>query len=116
MNTIQKYEPFVYGPPVIKNFKEENEEVHLEVALDIPPEIKLDLSAIKIESTEEKNIDVSTELEKLREINSELKSVDRKIKKGDIVFLDVNAWYVSIAGVHSTEQMLKDVQKVANVK
>ena len=89
VDVIQKYEPFVYGPPVIKNFKEENEEVRLEVALDIPPEIKLDLSAIKIDSAKEDNIDLSTELEKLREINSELKSVDRKIKKGDVVFLDV---------------------------
>jgi len=89
VDIIQKYEPFVYGPPVVKNFKEEDEEVRLEVSLDIPPEIDLDLSAIDIENTKEEKIDVSTELEKLREINSELKSVDRKIEKGDIVFLDV---------------------------
>lgn len=36
-------------------------------------------------------------------------------KNNKIDFLDVNAWYVSIAGVHSTEQMIKDIQKVVKV-
>ena len=88
-NIIKEYEPFVYGPPIIKNFNEEEEEISLEVSLDIPPEIDLDLTAINIEITEEEKIDVSTELEKLRDINSELKSVDREVRKGDIVFLDI---------------------------
>ena len=89
VDIIQQYEPFVYGPPVVKDFKEENEEVRLELSLDIPPEIDIDLSSIKIKMEKGEKIDISNELEKLREINSELKSVDRKIEKGDVVFLNV---------------------------
>ena len=49
VDIISKYEPFIYGPPVVKNLDEGKEEVRLEVSLDVPPEINLDLSAIKIE-------------------------------------------------------------------
>ena len=33
-------------------------------------------------------------------------------KKGKIVLLDLNAWYLAIAGVTATEQMIKDVKKL----
>ena len=89
VDIIQQYEPFVYGPPVVKDFKEENEEVRLELSLDIPPEIDIDLSSISIKEAKKEKTDISGELEKLREINSELKSVSRRVKKGDIVFLNV---------------------------
>ena len=89
IDLIKDYEPFIYGPPVVKNLNESEEEVRLEVELDVPPKIDLDLSDIIIENVDEEAIDVNKELEKLREINSELNSVDREIKKGDIVFIDI---------------------------
>ena len=89
VDLIKEYEPFIYGPPVVKNLNESEEEVRLEVELDVPPEIDLDLSDITIQSEYEESIDVNKELEKLRDINSELKSVDRQIKKGDVVFIDI---------------------------
>lgn len=88
---INEYEPFIYGPPVIKKLDEDNKEVRLEISLDIPPRIDLDFSAMKIKETNDEEVDISPELEKLREINSELKSVDRKVKKGDVVFLDIKS-------------------------
>jgi len=36
-------------------------------------------------------------------------------KNHKIVYLDVNAWYVSIAGVHSTEQMVRDIKKIVKL-
>jgi len=89
IDLIKNYEPFIYGPPIVKNLDESKEEVRLEITLDVPPEIDLDLSDIKIKNEGKEEVDVSQELEKLREINSELKSVNREIKKGDIVFLDI---------------------------
>ncbi len=86
---INEYEPFIYGPPVIKKLDESDKEVRLEILLDIPPKINLDFSAMEIKEVNGGEIDISSELEKLREINSELKSVERKVKKGDIVFLDI---------------------------
>ncbi|MEI8633084.1 hypothetical protein P4S72_15840 [Vibrio sp. PP-XX7] len=35
---------------------------------------------------------------------------------GNVVFLDVNAWYVAIAGVHATELMLNDISQVIAAK
>jgi len=89
IDLIKEYEPFIYGPPVVKNLAEDKEEVRLEVSLDVPPKINLDLSAIRIAEKDEGKIDLNDELEKLREINSELRSVEREVKKGDIVFIDI---------------------------
>ncbi len=86
---IKEYEPFIYGPPVVKNLDEDKEEIRLEITLDVPPKIELDLSKIEIEDRDEDKINISEELEKLREINSELKSVKRKVEIGDIVFIDI---------------------------
>jgi len=36
-------------------------------------------------------------------------------KDHHLVYLNVNAWYVSIAGVHATEQMIQDIQKVVHI-
>ncbi len=89
IDLIKEYEPFIYGPPVVKNLDEDKEEIRLEVTLDVPPKVDLDLSAIEIEDKDEDKININEELEKLREINSELKSVKREVKKGDIVFIDI---------------------------
>jgi trigger factor len=89
IDIINEYEPFIYGPPVVKNLDENKEEVRLEVSLDVPPKIDLDLSAIKIEEKNKEEIDVTEEIEKLREINSELKSANREVRKGDLVFIDI---------------------------
>jgi trigger factor len=89
VDIINEYEPFIYGPPVVKNLDESTEEVRLEISLDVPPKIDLDLSAIKIEEKDKEKININEELEKLREINSELKSVNREVRKGDIVFINI---------------------------
>ncbi len=89
VDIISEFEPFIYGPPVIKNLDEGKEEVRLEISLDVPPKIDLDLSSIKIDEKDKEGINVIEELEKLREINSELKSVNREIRKGDTVFIDI---------------------------
>ena len=86
---IEEYEPFVYGPPIVKDLNEDKEEVRLEVSLDVPPKIDIDLSAIQIEGNNGGKIDINDELEKLREINSELRSVERKVAKDDVVFIDI---------------------------
>jgi trigger factor len=88
---IGEYEPFVYGPPIVKKLDQAEGEITLEVSLDVPPKVDLDLSTIKIDDDNDKEIDISEELEKLREINSELKSVKRKIKKGDVVFINIQS-------------------------
>lgn len=91
IDIIKEYEPFIYGPPVIKNLDEKDKEIRLEISLDVPPKIDLDLSAVQIDDKNDNEIDVSEELEKLREINSELKSVERGIKKGDVVFVNIES-------------------------
>jgi len=88
---IREYEPFIYGPPIVKNLDEDDKEVRFKVSLDIPPKIDMDLSVIEIDEKNEEEIDISTELDKLREINSELKPVNREVRKGDIVFLDIKS-------------------------
>jgi trigger factor len=91
IDIIKEYEPFVYGPPVVNKLDENDEEIRLEVSLDVPPKIDLDLSAVKIDDKNNNVVDVAEELEKLREINSELKSVERGIKKGDVVFVNIES-------------------------
>ncbi|MCE0496068.1 siderophore ABC transporter substrate-binding protein [Vibrio salinus] len=44
--------------------------------------------------------------------NNALIQSTKAYKKGHIVYLDINAWYVSIAGVRSTEQMIRDIKQV----
>lgn len=88
---IMEYEPFIYGPPMIKNLDENDKEIRLDVTLDVPPEVNLDVSKIKLNSETEGKTEISEELEKLREINSELRPTDRKIKRGDIVFLNIRS-------------------------
>jgi trigger factor len=91
IDIINEYEPFIYGPPVIKNLDEKDEEIRMEFSLDVPPKIDLDLSAVQVDDKNDSEIDISEELEKLREINSELKSVERGIKKGDVVFINIES-------------------------
>ncbi|MCK4421117.1 trigger factor [candidate division WOR-3 bacterium] len=92
LEIVDKYEPFIYSPPQLKDTSESEDNIEFEVLLDVPPKIDIDLSKIKLK--QKNNIDesdISTELERLRKINSELKSVNRAIKKGDTVFLDISS-------------------------
>ncbi|MEO0293881.1 MAG: trigger factor [candidate division WOR-3 bacterium] len=85
---IEKYEPFIYSPPMIKKVDEDKDGIHLEVSLDVPPELSLDLSEIELKGDDEE-IDIKGEIEKLREINSELRPVEREVRKGDIVTINL---------------------------
>lgn len=44
------------------------------------------------------------------DFNNELVQKTKAYKNGHMTFLDLNAWYLSIAGVSATEQMIKDVK------
>lgn len=116
IDLIKEYEPFVYGPPIVKNLNEDKEEVRLEVSLDVPPKIDLDLSAIEINNKDEEKINVNDELEKLREINSELKSVDREIRKEDIVFIDIRGGEETIQNYSWQVGEDKFSRKLTNLK
>lgn len=102
---IEKYEPFVYGQPRINNIEEEDDSMKLDFSLDVPPsleELGIDIDGLEIEESGEEKIDIDGEIERLREINSELVSVDSKIKKGDNVFLDVKTDENSISNFSIT--------------
>ncbi len=47
--------------------------------------------------------------------NDLVKSTDA-YQSGKVSFLDINAWYVSIAGVQSTQQMIDDVKQVIEIQ
>ncbi|WP_295893674.1 siderophore ABC transporter substrate-binding protein [uncultured Vibrio sp.] len=48
---------------------------------------------------------------KVREaFENDLVKATKAYKNGQVVYLDVDAWYLSIAGVTATEQMIEDVQ------
>lgn len=88
---INKYKPFIYYGPALKDFKKEENEVKIKIEMEVPPEIELDYSKLSKDIPTE-NItedDINIEIEKLREVNAILKPVKRKIKKGDIVLLDM---------------------------
>ncbi|MEZ8824650.1 siderophore ABC transporter substrate-binding protein [Vibrio amylolyticus] len=44
------------------------------------------------------------------EFENDLVKTTNAYKNGQVVYLDVDAWYLSIAGVTATEQMIEDVQ------
>lgn len=81
---------------------------------------------VSFEFIQEKNPDVLFVLDKDELVNHGQSSVKDSFnnaliqstnayKNSKIDYLDINAWYVSIAGVHSTEQMIKDIKKVVKV-
>ena len=88
---IEKYKPFIYGNPRIENLNIEDDKVSFTANLEVPPEIEIDFKEIKVEENPEDRIEkaVEKEIERLREINAEARSVKRKAKKGDIVFIDI---------------------------
>ncbi|MGO1298963.1 MAG: siderophore ABC transporter substrate-binding protein [Vibrio sp.] len=43
---------------------------------------------------------------------NKLVQATKAYKHGHMYYLDLNAWYLGISGVHATEQMIKDVQQV----
>ncbi len=90
--TIDEYMPFVYGRPQIENLDISKEKgVSFTANLEVPPEIEIDFDKIKVDKKPEDTLEkaVDEEIEKLRKINAEAKSVKRKAKKGDIVFIDI---------------------------
>ncbi len=81
---------------------------------------------VSFEFIQEKNPDVLFVIDKDKLVNHGKSSVKESFnnaliqstnayKNDKINYLDINAWYVSVAGVHSTEQMIKDIKKVVTV-
>ena len=91
---LEKHRPFIYAGPDVLDVKKDEEKgnITLKVGLEVPPEIgKIDYKKLSRElpGGEVTEKDIEKELEKLREINAELKPVKRKIKKGDSVLVDI---------------------------
>jgi len=90
--TMDEYLPFVYGNPHIENLDiSKDKGVSFTANLEVPPEIDIDFGKIETDKNPEDRIEkaIDTEIEKLRKINAEARSVKRKAKKGDIVFVDI---------------------------
>jgi len=103
ISVMDKYEPFIYGPPHLKIINESEDNVEFEAIIDVPPDIDIDFSKIRLKLEEEtEDIDIDSELRRLQEINSELKSVDWPPKKGNIVFIDIKANDKSISNYSFT--------------
>ena len=49
------------------------------------------------------------------DFNNALIKTTKAYKNNKITFLDLNAWYLSIAGVTATEQMIKDIKNTINL-
>ena len=49
------------------------------------------------------------------DFNNALIKTTKAYKNQQITFLDLNAWYLSIAGVTATEQMINDIKKTINL-
>ncbi|RJX75420.1 siderophore ABC transporter substrate-binding protein [Vibrio sinensis] len=50
-----------------------------------------------------------------REFDNELVQATSAFKNNRIVYLDINAWYLSISGIQATEQMIQDVKTSVNM-
>jgi len=90
--TLNEYLPFVYGRPNVEDIDvSESKGVSFTANLEVPPEINIDFNKIEIGEASDDKIEkaVEEEIERLREINAEAKSVKRKARKGDIVFVDI---------------------------
>ncbi len=98
LSIIEKYAPFIYSPPQIQNLNETEDNVEFDALVDVPPDLEIDFSKIKLDKEDLiMDVDISGELKRLQEINSELKSVNRSIKKGDLVFIDIKTKEESLA-------------------
>jgi len=98
LSIVEKYVPFIYSPPQIQNLKESEETIEFDALVDVPPDLEIDFSKIKLDKEDIiTDIDISSELKRLQEINSELKSVKRPIKEGDVVFIDIKTKEESLA-------------------
>ena len=49
------------------------------------------------------------------DFNNALIKTTKAYQNNKITFLDLNAWYLSIAGVTATEQMIKDIKNTINL-
>ena len=87
---MERYSPFIYGAPRVENVKKSEEEYSFDLVLEVPPvdEIEIDPKKIK-KGREAIEARIQEELKKLQEINAELKSVKRKSKGGDVVYLEI---------------------------
>ncbi len=98
LSIVDKYAPFIYSPPQIQNLNETEDNVEFDALVDVPPDLEIDFSKIKLNKEDMIiDVDISGELKRLQEINSELKSVNRSIKKGDLVFIDIKTKEESLA-------------------
>lgn len=59
-------------------------------------------------------LDQSNSYDMSKSLDNDLIKQTDAYKQNKIALLDVDAWYLSIAGVSSTEQMVKDIQQVIN--
>ncbi len=116
VSLMEDFEPFNYGPLQIKNSSETDKEVKLEVLLDVPPEINIDLSEIKLDKEDTGKLDIKGELKRLQEINSELRSVKRRIKSGDNVFMDIKGNDKSVSNYSIIVGDDEFPQKILNLK
>lgn len=103
VSATDKYEPFIYSPPELQNLNESDENIEFEALVDVPPDIDIDFCKIKLDKEDViKEVDINSELKRLQEINSELRSVNKPIKKGDVVFIDIKANDESISNYSFT--------------
>jgi trigger factor len=101
LSIVDKYAPFIYSPPQIQNLNETEDNVEFDALVDVPPDLEIDFSKIKLDKEDMiMDVDISGELKRLQEINSELKSVNRPIKKGDVVFIDIKTKEESLANYY----------------
>ena len=89
---INKYKPFIYGGPTVNDIKKEDSgDVTLKIELDVPPDIEIDYSGLDINlpSKAVTDKDIKREVQRLKEINAELKPVKRSSKEGDSVLINI---------------------------
>ncbi len=117
VSTIDKYEPFIYGAPQLKNINESENNVEFEALVDVPPDIDINYGKIRLNKEKKVGeIDINNELKRLQEINSELQSVSRAAKRGDVVFIDIKTSDESIPNYSFTIKSDSFSQKIKGLK
>ena len=59
-----------------------------------------------------KRIVVEDKISTVENFSNDLIKTTRAFKNDQIILLDLNAWYLSIAGVTATETMIEDVKRL----
>uniref|UniRef100_A0A7C4U745 Trigger factor n=1 Tax=candidate division WOR-3 bacterium TaxID=2052148 RepID=A0A7C4U745_UNCW3 len=88
---INQYKPFIYYGPALKDISKEEGGVKIKIEMEVPPKIEIDYTKLSkdVPTEEVKDEEIEKEIEKLREINATLKPVKRKIRKNDVVLMDI---------------------------